>query len=285
MELIHGKPVAEKILAETKRRIEHARVTPGFVVILVGSDAASHLYVGLKERAAREVGIRFEKFLFPETADVLDILSCIDEQNVRPDIHGILVQLPLPHGWPTDEIIARIDPKKDTDGFHHESIMRFLSGDMDACPVFPRAIVELLRETGEELYGEKAIVLANSELLGKIMTQALNFQGLQTEYIVCTGEEQDVTRKAKEARVIVTARGTPNFITSEMISEHVIIIDGGISAVDGQVVGDVDRKSVMTKAAFLTPVPGGVGPVTVATLLARVTDAALIGIDEDTLTK
>lgn len=275
MELIYGKLVAEKILADTKRRVEQSGVVPGFAVILIGDDAPSRLYVGIKEKTAHEVGIHFEKFLFSETADVEDIFRLIDEQNARPDIHGILVQLPLPDGFPTDQIINRIDPNKDTDGFHQETLRRFLSGDFDTCPVFPRAIVELLRETGEELHGEKAIVLANSELLGKIMVQALVREGLRAEYSVCGDEQEDVSLKTKEARVIVTARGIHGSITGEMITEEAIVIDGGISNVDGKVLGDVDRESVAAKAAFLTPVPGGVGPVTVATLLARVTDAAL----------
>ena len=195
MQLIYGKPVAEKILAETKRRISQAGVTPGLAVILVGDDAPSHLYVGLKERAAQEAGIHFEKFLFLESADVEEIFRCIDKQNDRLDIHGIIVQLPLPEGFPTDEIIARIAPRKDTDGFHQETLRYFLMGDFNACPVFPRAIVELLRETGERFHGEKGLVLANSEMLGKVMAQALTLQGLKAEYVVNPRGGEDVVKK------------------------------------------------------------------------------------------
>ena len=275
MELLYGKPVAEKILAEVKTRIRESGITPGLSVVLIGDDAASRLYVGLKEKAAKLVGIRFEKFLLPASVTISEIFRCIDELNGRSDIHGIIVQLPLPLGLPTDEIIAHIDPDKDTDGFHEETLQRFLQGEHAACPVFPRAVVELVRESGTSFTGEKGLVLANSELLGKVMTQAIMLEGLQSEYALSSDSKEKIISKAKKARVVVTACGIPNFITGAMLAEDAIVIDGGISTVGGKVVGDVERESVVAKAAFLSPVPGGVGPVTVATLLDRVTDAAL----------
>jgi methylenetetrahydrofolate dehydrogenase (NADP+)/methenyltetrahydrofolate cyclohydrolase len=275
MILLHGKPVAERILAGTKKRIGESAVVPGLAVILVGDDAPSHLYVSLKEKAAAEVGIRFEKFLFPETADVREIFRCIEEQNVRPDIHGIIVQLPLPGGFPTDEIIAHIDPKKDTDGFHQETLKRFLAGDFDACPVFPRAIVELLRESKQSFHGEKGLVIANSNILGEVMRQALAMEGLSAEYTLSSEPKESIASEVREARVVVTACGIPGLVNGEMLQEDAIVIDGGISSVDGKVVGDADQESVGKAAAFVSPVPGGVGPVTVATLLARVAEAAV----------
>lgn len=280
MTFIYGKDVAERIYLETEKRIHDSRVKPGLGVILVGSDPASHLYVGLKERAAERVGIHFEKNVFPETADPQEITRTIKGLNNRPDIHGILVQLPLPPGFPTDEIIAALDPKKDTDGFHKETIEQFLLGNYEKCPVFPRAIIEILRETKQRFFGERGLVIANSPLMGKVMVQALSNEGIESEYILSTEPRETIAAKTLEARVIVTACGNPRFLTGDMIAEGVTIVDGGIEHEEHRVVGDVDAESVLSKAAFLSPVPGGVGPVTVATLLARVTDAALKNIDK-----
>lgn len=275
MILLHGKPVADKLLTETKARIEYAHIIPGLAVILVGDDAPSHLYVNLKEKAAQSIGIHFEKYVFPKTSGNEEIFARIEELNSRSDINGIIVQLPLPLGLPTDEIIARIDPRKDTDGFHPETVKQFLAGKSSACPVFPRAMIELLRSAEENYTGKKGLVIANSELLGKMLTQALDNEKLQAEYILSKEKIEIISTKTKEARVIFTACGIPNLITGDMVSEDVIVIDGGISHLNGKVVGDVERASVEKKACHLSPVPGGVGPVTVATLLARVTEQAL----------
>lgn len=280
MTFLYGKPVAERINSDTKKRIEDANITPGLAIILVGDDPASHLYVSLKEKAATQAGIYFEKNIFPETATFGEINDRIKELNEKTSIHGIIVQLPLPSGLPTDEIITAIDPRKDTDGFHQETIKSFLLGDYEKCPVFPRSIIELIRETQQKFSGEKGLVIANSDLMGKVMSQALLYEGIQSEYILSTEDKENITAKTKGARVIVTACGKPRFITGEMLSEGVIIVDGGIEHEGTKVVGDVDQESVKEKAAFLSPVPGGVGPVTVATLLARVTDAAISNIDK-----
>jgi methylenetetrahydrofolate dehydrogenase (NADP+) / methenyltetrahydrofolate cyclohydrolase len=275
MELLYGKPVAERILTDTKKRIGESGIVPGLSVILVGDDAPSHLYVGLKEKAAAEIGVRFEKFLFPETVDAQEVFRCIEEQNARPDVHGIIVQLPLPIGFPTDEIIARIDPKKDTDGFHHATVRRFLGGDASACPVFPRAIIELLRSTGRTFHGMKGIVLAHSEIFGKIMSQALSFEGLDADYSLADLGNSALAEALKEASVVVTVRGFAQSVSGDMLHKDVAVIDGGISISAGHVVGDIDFESVRKVASYLSPVPGGVGPVTVATLLARVAEVAV----------
>jgi len=275
MPLIYGKPIADTILSETRRKIVLSGIVPGLAVILVGDDASSHLYVSLKEKAAKNIGIHFEKFLFSGDADVYSVKKCIDELNVREDIHGIIVQLPLPAGFDTDEIITRIDPKKDTDGFHKETVHDFLQGKKESCPVFPRAILSLLQSTGGYHIGEKAIVIANSSLMGEVMVQTLLLEGLQSEYILSSESAENIAIKTKEARIVVTACGKANFITGDMVQENSIVIDGGISHIDNKIVGDADRATVEDKAKILSPVSGGVGPVTVATLLARVTDASL----------
>lgn len=275
MALFYGKPIADKILSETKNRIAVSGITPGLAVILVGDDASSHLYVSLKEKSAEDIGIHFEKFIFLARATADEVKECINTLNKRSDIHGIIVQLPLPKGFDVDEIITCIDPNKDTDGFHTETLKWFLAGDKDACPVFPRAVISLIRAAMGYRFGDKAVVVANSSLLGEVMVQALVLEGLQAEYILSSESRENISLKTKDARIVVTACGKANFITGDMIQENGIVIDGGISHVDDKIVGDADRLTVENKAKFLSPVSGGVGPVTVATLLARVTDSAL----------
>lgn len=280
MALLYGKPIADRILSEVKEHIERIDTVPGLAVVLVGDYVESHKYVGLKEARAGEVGIHFEKYLFPKDVDCQEIFRCIETLNAKEDIHGIIVQLPLPSGFPTDEIIAHIDPKKDTDGFHLETIQKFLSGDFSCCPVFPRAIVDLLRETKQTFHGEKAVVVANSDLMGKVMAFALSLEGLKSSYILSSEDRGKIALKTGESRVVVTACGIPDMLTADMLSSDALVIDGGNVRVEGMVQGDVKREEVEKKVAFLSPVPGGVGPVTVATLLARVTDAVSGSVDK-----
>lgn len=277
MSLLSGKLIAERILAQTRERIVESGVTPGLAVILVGDYIESQKYVALKEERAQKVGIHFEKFLFPTTVSKEELCSVIDTLNARTDIHGIIVQLPLPEGLPPDDIIAHIDPKKDTDGFHEETLGRFLSGDKASCPVFPRAIIELIRETGVQFHGEKAIAVVNSNIIGRVLAFALSLEGLQAEYVLRAEGKEVIASETKDARVVVTACGVPDLLTPDMLSPDAIVIDGGNVHVDGKVQGDVRRDEVENYVTFLSPVPGGVGPVTVATLLARVTEVALNG--------
>ena len=275
MSLLLGKPIALRILTETRERIDRVGITPGLAVILVGDDLESHKYVGLKEERAKEVGVRLEKFLFSPQASHSEVMRCIQGLNTRGDIHGIIVQLPLPEGFPTDEIVAQIEPTKDTDGFHQETLKRFLGGDVLACPVFPRAIIELVRETGVSFHGDKAVAVVNSNIMGRILAFALSLEGLECEYVLSADGEEMIAEETREARVVVTACGIPDLVTADMLSVDAVVIDGGNVHVDGKVQGDVLRAEVENYVAFLSPVPGGVGPVTVATLLSRVTDAAL----------
>jgi methylenetetrahydrofolate dehydrogenase (NADP+)/methenyltetrahydrofolate cyclohydrolase len=275
MALLFGKPIADHVLSQTKERIIQAGITPGLAVVLVGDDTESQKYVGLKEERAQEIGVRFEKILFPKTVSHDELFRAIDGLNKRKDVHGIIVQLPLPDGFPTDAIIARIDPKKDTDGFHDATLRRFLAGDAAACPVFPRAIIEMIRETGMVFHGEQAVALVNSDLMGRVMAHALSLENLESVYVLSAETREVIAEKTKTARVVVTACGRPDLITAEMLAPDAIVIDGGNVHVDSRVQGDVKRDEVENYAAFLSPVPGGVGPVTVATLLARVTEVAL----------
>lgn len=273
MTLLYGKPVAEEVTAKIKKLIESTGITPGLAVILVGENNASHLYVKLKEKAAQDIGIKFEKFLFNSTVKEKELLDLINILNDRRDINGIIVQLPLPKELNAKGVISQIDPRKDVDGFHFVTMKNFLDGYKKECPVFPRAVVELLYSSKENINGKKGIVLVNSDIFGKIMKQALLNEGVKADYLLFKNID-DNKEKIKEAEIVVTVCGVPNLIKSEMVNDDAIIIDGGISYLDGNVVGDVERISVESKVKFLSPVPGGVGPVTVATLLARVAEVA-----------
>ncbi len=280
MSLLYGKPIADRLLETLKERLKESLVTPGLAVLLVGDDLESQKYIGLKEERAKEVGMYFEKHILRKDISCEEIFDTIEQLNHDERIHGILVQLPLPPGFPTDEIIAHIDPKKDVDGFHEETITKFLLGDCEACPVFPRAIAELLRETRVPFHGEKAVAIVNSELLGKVITFTLSLEGLEAEYVLSSVGREGLSEKTRTAKVIVTACGIPDLLDETMVSSEAIVIDGGNVHVGEKVQGDVKREEVEKKVAFLSPVPGGVGPVTVAMLLTRAAEAALVSVDK-----
>lgn len=290
--LLLGKPVSEKIYSEIKTETERSGMTPGLGVILVGDDHASHLYVGLKEKAAVSVGIFFEKRLFPADATEEEIIQCITEWNDYPGIHGIIVQLPLPMDFDTEKILAAIDSSKDADGF---------LADTDSVPVFPAAIMELVKSAHVPLAGKKGIVCTNSERFGKTMAYVLASEGVRAEYVVLSsrttegsvaiqeGDTENISRlprpdetselamtekeKITTADIVVTALGRPEYFSRNDFKKGAIVIDGGIAKKDGKTVGDVSGEGDDADI-FLSPVPGGVGPVTVACLLRRTVQLA-----------
>ncbi|MGK2848638.1 MAG: tetrahydrofolate dehydrogenase/cyclohydrolase catalytic domain-containing protein [Minisyncoccota bacterium] len=274
MAWLYGKPVAEQILSVTETNMATMSVRPGLAVLLIGEDMASQLYVGLKEKEAIARGIHFEKYLFDAHVSEEQIISCIDILNSRSDIHGIIVQLPMPARLNTDTIIARIDPRKDADGFHPQTVQRFLAGSDEDCPVFPLAMIELLRSTGNIVSGTLGCVLVQSAFFGQVMVRALALDGVRGEYMLYSSLSSEQRERIRRMPVIMTALGVPGALTSEMLANDAIVIDGGISRRDGIVVGDVERADTAEKVRFLTPVPGGVGPVTIACLLRHVTQLA-----------
>lgn len=275
MKLLEGKPIADNIMKRLEREIQEHHLRPGLGVILVGDDAASHLYVTLKERAAERIGIRVEKKLFLENAPQAEIEQAIDTFNADQSLHGILVQVPLPAHLDTDAIINRMNLDKDVDGFHPENEQRFLAGKRSSFPVFPHAILELIYASGESLEGKTAVVIGNSWRFGDMMCQVLSREGVQAKHIPCVEctSEQGLF-ELKSADIVISACGKERTITNTMLKPGVIVIDGGIVKEGARVVGDVDRKSVEEGEGFLSPVPGGVGPVTIACLLSNVVEAA-----------
>lgn len=274
MKLIKGKEIADDILKKLKREIEVSDFNPGLGVVLVGDDEASKIYVGLKEKAAQKVGVKFFQAKFDAGAEENDVLRKIKEFNADEKINGIIVQLPLPEKIDTQKIIEAIDPKKDVDGFCPKNIEKFLGGDGEIFPVFPGAIVAMIESAGVNLENKKAVVISNSDIFGKIMIEALRRKGIEGEYVLSSSLIPSLSPKGRrglvEADVVITACGIPKLVKSEMIKDGAIVIDGGITKIDGKIVGDVDFESVKNRDIFLSPVPGGVGPVTVATLIKNV---------------
>lgn len=266
MKLLFGKPVADEILNRLKSDISLHVDVPGLAVLLIGDDGASQVYVSLKEKKAREIGMNFFRFDFSENASQEEIVELIEKLNGDSLVHGIIVQLPLPEGFNTAKIISSIEPKKDADGFHPVNTELFVNGGDGVCPVFPRAISLLMKSTKEELSGKKAVVLANSQEFGTIMNIMLSRENIDPQYVLAENIPSNL-EQIKDADIVVSAMGSPGLVGGEMLKNGAIVIDGGIEKVGETVVGDVDFASTEQKNGYITPVPGGVGPLTIACLL------------------
>jgi len=284
MTIIDGRAIAQKIHQELKQKIQTSGLKPGLAVILVGNDPASHLYVSLKEKACAEVGIHFEKYLFFATEPEEKILSKITALNQRPDIHGIIVQLPLPSHFDTSKIIKIINPRKDADGFHPENLKLFFENKPLIIPVTTKAIITLIQSANIPLKQKQAIILANSHIFADPIKKALENQGATTEIIIFDANTPlHQYTNIPQADILVTALGQPKLITADIIKDGAIIIDVGTSRMNlgtdeqplWKTVGDIDQENLKEKPGFITPVPGGVGPVTVATLLKNVFDLTI----------
>jgi len=269
MELLYGKSVADNILGDIEKNIADFKFVPHLAVILVGNDPASHLYVTLKEKEARKIGIEVSTYKFLPLEKEAAILSAIELLNQDEEINGIIVQLPLPDGFDTQKIISAIDPQKDVDGFHPSNVKEFISGDGKIIPVFPQAISLLIKSSGEKLDGKKAAIVANSDEFGRIMQAMLGRENIASQYILAKNISSNLGN-IKAADIVVSAVGSPGLLKGEMFKDGAIVIDGGIEKIGKKVVGDVDFASLEDKNGFLTPVPGGVGPVTIACLLENV---------------
>lgn len=272
MKLIEGKKIAEKILQDLQNTIVLENLKPGLGVILVGQDEASKIYVDLKEKAAQNIGIKIDVIRMSEHVSTGEVLDRINNLNNDPEIHGIIVQLPLPEHLDRNEIIQAIDPKKDVDGFTRENIDLFFQEHERFFPVFPRAIMELIRHSGLDLEDKNAVIICNSQEFGRTMQVALAKMNILSQYFF-REDIKDNLDKIKNADIVITACGEPNLIIGSMIKEGAVIIDGGITRVNEKVVGDVDIESFENKDAYVSPVPGGVGPVTIACLLKNVIEA------------
>lgn len=272
MQIIDGKKLAEEIKNNIKKEIKKLGSKPGLATILVGSDPSSHLYVKLKQRACDEVGIHNEVYLYFASSEEETIIEQIKKLNKRGDIHGILVQLPLPEHLNENKIIKSIDPKKDVDGFHPENIQKFLDKKPYITPGLAWGILKLIESTGKNLTDKKAVILCNSDTFAAPIEKILQDKNVITEHI--HPENPNLNKKTKSADILIVAIGCPNFINKAMVKNGAIIIDVGTNRTEEGVVGDVDFKSVKKMDGFITPVPGGVGPMTIAMLLKNTLEIA-----------
>jgi len=264
---IDGKAVAAKIMKRTARIRAKLKRPPGLAAILVGDDPASHLYVRLKEKACRKAGVHFEKIIFPAGAAETDVLAAVGELNRRTDIDAILVQLPLPTHLDEDKVIAAMDPAKDVDGFHAANIAALLQGQPRLLPGLAAGIMELIDSTGVRPTGLTATVVANSRTFYEPLACALVDAGFTTIFL--GPDDRRLAEATSAADVLIIAVGRPKLITGDMVKPGAVVVDVGTNRLGKKVVGDVDAASVGDVAGHLTPVPGGVGPVTVAMLMAN----------------
>lgn len=269
MKILEGKKIAENILEEIARGIKNNGSKPGLAVILVGRNEASEIYVRLKKERAERIGIDFHLFRFEEGDSEEKIMKKIIELNEDWKINGIIIQLPIPKKFNTQELINTIDPSKDVDGFHPENIKLFLENKERFFPVFPQAIFNLIENAERNIRNKKAVVIANSKLFGEMMTKIISRKGAYASYILRKDLKNNL-EEIKNSDIIVTATGVPGIINGDMVKEGVIIVDGGIAKRKNKVFGDADFSSFKNISGFISPVPGGVGPVTVACLLRNV---------------
>ncbi len=268
--VIDGAALAEEIRLGVRKEIVSKKLHPQLAVILVGEDAPSHLYVKLKEKASHEVGIVVHKYLVDGHTGTKALLEVIDFLNKDKETDAILVQLPLPPHLNEDEIIAAIDPAKDADGFHPANVKKLLSGKPYTVPGLAAGILKLIEDTKENLAGKSALILANSEVFATPLSKVLEGVGIKAKFL--KPDAAGLAEHTRKADILVVAIGRANFIKGDMIKPGAIIIDVGTNKVHGATVGDVDAESVNEIAGFITPVPGGVGPMTVAMLLKTVVE-------------
>ncbi|WP_185838313.1 bifunctional methylenetetrahydrofolate dehydrogenase/methenyltetrahydrofolate cyclohydrolase FolD [Vibrio cholerae] len=261
-----SQTVRSEVTARVKARVQAGLRAPGLAVVLVGEDPASQVYVGSKRRACEEVGFISKSFDLPATASEEALLSLVEELNNDPQIDGILVQLPLPAGMDTTKVLESIHPEKDVDGFHPYNVGRLAQRIPKLRSCTPKGIITLLERYNIPLRGKHAVIVGASNIVGRPMTLELLLAGCTTT--TCHRFTQDLEGHIRQADILVVAVGKPNFIPGAWIKEGAVVVDVGINRLDtGKLVGDVEYDVARTRASFITPVPGGVGPMTVASLI------------------
>ncbi|MEK7771799.1 MAG: bifunctional methylenetetrahydrofolate dehydrogenase/methenyltetrahydrofolate cyclohydrolase FolD [Pseudomonadota bacterium] len=275
-QIIDGKKIAALVRAEWKLRAEKLTrlgTKPGLAVIIVGNDAASDIYVRNKVKACSEIGIYSEVHSFTADAQQDEVLNCIQALNENLHIHGILVQLPLPSHFENNRVITSIAVEKDVDGFHLYNVGALATGNTIFSPCTPYGVMVMLERNHIPIEGQHAVVVGRSNIVGKPMALMLLEQGATVT--ICTSKTRDLPQFTKNADILVVATGKPRMITAEMVKSGAVVIDVGINRLpDGKLCGDVDYESVKNVAGYITPVPGGVGPMTITMLLCNTILAA-----------
>lgn len=274
--LIDGKSIAGKIRGEIAvevNRLESQGIKPGLAVVLVGNNPASKVYVSMKEKACRDVGIFSDEYKLPEDTCEEELVNLINRLNGKDDIHGILVQLPLPKHINESKIVEAISPDKDVDGFHPYNVGRLITGKPVFQPCTPYGVMVLLKESGIDLTGKEVVVVGRSNIVGKPVA----FMCLQQHATVtlCHSKTRNLPDKIKMADVLIAAVGKPEMIKGDWIKEGAVVIDVGVNRLDdGKLVGDVEFSVASRRASYITPVPGGVGPMTITMLLYNTLQSA-----------
>lgn len=276
--LLMGKEVSARIKTELREEVQKLKaqgINPGLAVVIVGDDPASRVYVNNKKKACEECDIYSEEYALPKETTQEELLELINTLNNKSDISGILVQLPVPKHIDETTIINAIDPKKDVDAFHPVNVGKIMVGDFDFVPCTPAGVMELIKESGIDVSGKECVVVGRSNIVGKPQAMLLLHQnGTVT---ICHSRTKDLKEHTKKADILVAAVGIPNFITGDMIKEGAVVIDVGINRLENKkLCGDVEFESAEKVAGAITPVPGGVGPMTIAMLMKNTVKAAMI---------
>ncbi len=274
--LISGKEVSARVKAEVKAecdRLKEKGITPGLAVIIVGNDPASRVYVNNKKKACAEVGFVSEEYALPESTTEEQLLELVDELNKKDTIHGILCQLPLPSHLDEKAVINAISPEKDVDAFHPSNVGKIMIGDYTFLPCTPAGVMEMIHFSGIDVSGKNCVVIGRSNIVGKPMAMLLLHEnGTVT---ICHSRTKNLKEICSQADILVAAVGRPNFVTADMVKDGAVVLDVGINRLkSGKLCGDVDFEAVEKKASYITPVPGGVGPMTIAMLMKNTLSAA-----------
>jgi methylenetetrahydrofolate dehydrogenase (NADP+) / methenyltetrahydrofolate cyclohydrolase len=275
MQILDGKGMSAQVEEELKVRVDamlKKGQVPGLEVILVGDDPASHLYVGNKEKACARLGLYSKTVRLPEDTTQEALEQAIKRANSNKKIHGLLVQMPLPAHLDSNRALALIAPEKDADGFQNASMGKLLRGEAGPVACTPKGVMYMLKSAGIDLAGKDAVVVGRSNIVGKPMAILLMHQNATVT--ICHSKTKDLAAHTSSADILVAAIGKPKFITADMVKEGAVVVDVGMNRVDGKFVGDVDFEAVKDKCSWISPVPGGVGRMTIAMLMSNAVDAA-----------
>lgn len=274
--IIDGKALAQKIRLELKQEVEQLKksgINPKLAVIMVGEDKASKVYVRNKSRACEEIGIEYEEFLLPENTELNTLLDIIEDLNNRKDINGILLQSPIPKNLDINEAFKKIDSAKDVDGFNPINVGKLVIGQDCFISCTPYGIIKMLEEYNIPIEGKNAVVIGRSNIVGKPVAQCL--MAKNATVTICHSRTKNIEEFTKRADILIAALGKPKFVKADMVKDGSTVIDVGINRTEeGKLVGDVDFENIESKVEYITPVPGGVGPMTIAMLMNNVVKAA-----------
>lgn len=279
MQIIDGKKVSAEVKEEVRQQTlklkETHGITPGLAVVIVGDDPASRVYVNNKKKACELVGFKSEEYALPAETTQQELLNLVETLNNKDDINGILVQIPLPKHLDDKSVIAAINPKKDVDAFHAVNVGKIMLGEYDFLPCTPAGVMEMLHSYNIEVSGKNCVVIGRSNIVGKPMAMLLLHEnGTVT---ICHSRTKNLAEVTKQADILVAAVGRPKFVTADMVKDGAVVIDVGMDRDEnGKLCGDVDFENVKDKCSYITPVPGGVGPMTIATLMKNTLKAAKI---------